>query len=199
MGERSEQKKRFIVEHARRVFMEKGYKNVTMKDIVEACEISRGGLYLYFGSVEEVFLAVMGREEEEADDIFSGTISEDASATEVLLLFFREQKKEILRKKETLSMAMYEYYFAGPAAQEENVTGQSPQAERFGEAARALTGLIRMGIESGEFYDVDAAATANHILFVLEGLRICAYTMGVTERMVDDELFAVAGGLIPEV
>ena len=31
-----------------------------MKDIVEACEISRGGLYLYFGSTAEIFLEVCG-------------------------------------------------------------------------------------------------------------------------------------------
>ena len=54
MSEKSAQKKRYIVETAREVFIEKGYKNVTMKDIVEACEISRGGLYLYFSSTNEV-------------------------------------------------------------------------------------------------------------------------------------------------
>ena len=50
MSEKSEQKKKLILETARKVFVEKGYKLVTMKDIVEACEISRGGLYLYFQS-----------------------------------------------------------------------------------------------------------------------------------------------------
>ena len=44
MGDKSAQKKKLIVERARRVFMEKGYKEVTMKDIVEECDISRGGL-----------------------------------------------------------------------------------------------------------------------------------------------------------
>ncbi|MDE5865799.1 MAG: TetR/AcrR family transcriptional regulator, partial [Lachnospiraceae bacterium] len=40
MGEKSVQKKQYILETARKVFVEKGFKNVTMKDIVEACEIS---------------------------------------------------------------------------------------------------------------------------------------------------------------
>ena len=40
MGDKSAQKQRYILEKARQVFMEKGYKLVTMKDIVEACEIS---------------------------------------------------------------------------------------------------------------------------------------------------------------
>ena len=52
MGEKSAQKKKYILDTARKVFVEKGYKSVTMKDIVEACGISRGGLYLYFDSTE---------------------------------------------------------------------------------------------------------------------------------------------------
>ena len=59
MGEKSLQKKKYILEKAREVFMEKGYKNVTMKDIVDACEISRGGLYLYFPGTRELFLEVL--------------------------------------------------------------------------------------------------------------------------------------------
>ena len=59
MGEKSVQKKRYILENARKVFMEKGFKKVTMKDIVEACEISRGGLYLYFESTNQIFLEVL--------------------------------------------------------------------------------------------------------------------------------------------
>ena len=55
MGEKSEQKRKFILETARRVFVEKGFKNVTMKDIVEACKISRGGLYLYFENTSQIF------------------------------------------------------------------------------------------------------------------------------------------------
>ena len=61
MGEKSIQKKRFILETARKVFVDKGFKKVTMKDIVEACEISRGGLYLYFESTGQIFLEVMNQ------------------------------------------------------------------------------------------------------------------------------------------
>ena len=54
MGERSLQKKQFILEKAREVFVEKGFRSVTMKDIVDACEISRGGLYLYFSLIQNL-------------------------------------------------------------------------------------------------------------------------------------------------
>lgn len=50
--------------------MEKGFKKVTMKDIVEACDISRGGLYLYFENTSQIFMEVLRMESEEADDVF---------------------------------------------------------------------------------------------------------------------------------
>ena len=35
------------------------FYKVTLKDIVEACGISRGGIYLYFDSVDEIFMEVI--------------------------------------------------------------------------------------------------------------------------------------------
>ena len=93
MGERSTQKRQLIIQAARRVFAEKGYKDVTMTDIVEACGISRGGLYLYFDNTGELFLEVMRAEEGMADDVFSGQLGEDAAAVDVLMVFFREPKR----------------------------------------------------------------------------------------------------------
>jgi AcrR family transcriptional regulator len=90
MGDKSLQKRKYILETARKVFMEKGYKNVTMKDIVEACDISRGGLYLYFGSTAEIFMEVLKMETQEADDVFSDNITEDATAADILMLFLKE-------------------------------------------------------------------------------------------------------------
>ena len=70
MGEKSEQKREYILKQAKEVFAKKGFRDVTMKDIVEACEISRGGLYLYFGSTEEIFREILLAElEDEGEDI----------------------------------------------------------------------------------------------------------------------------------
>ena len=68
MGKKSERKKEYIRETARKVFIEKGFKNVTMKDIVEACEISRGGLYLYYASTAELFVDVLKMEAADSGD-----------------------------------------------------------------------------------------------------------------------------------
>ena len=111
MGKKSERKKQYIRETARKVFIEKGYKNVTMKDVVEACQISRGGLYLYYASTQELFLDVLKMESEDTGDTFSEAISNNASPADILGLFLEEQKKELLRKEDTLVVATYEYAF----------------------------------------------------------------------------------------
>ncbi len=186
MGEKSLQKKRFILETARKVFMEKGYKSVTMKDIVEACEISRGGLYLYFGSTAEIFMEVLRMETEETDDVFSDSITEDATVADILMLFLKEQKRELLRKRNNLTVATYEYYFGETVPKKDNIL-----KHRFDAAVKIIEKLLEAGVENGEFYCEDCHGMARNIMFVLEGLKISAHTVGVTEDMVDEELIFI--------
>ncbi|MBO4750799.1 MAG: TetR/AcrR family transcriptional regulator [Lachnospiraceae bacterium] len=193
MGEKSIQKRKYILETARKVFVEKGFKKVTMKDIVEACDISRGGLYLYFESTSQIFQEVMKMETQEADDLFSDSIKEDATASDILLLFLREQKKELLRKKDTLTQAIYEFYFENQLPKKDNRL-----KKQFDSAVRIIEGLIEAGVESGEFYCEDPAGCARNIMFVLEGLKICAQTIGVTPEMVDREILYLFKNLCVE-
>lgn len=190
MGERSLQKKQLILEKAREVFVEKGFRNVTMKDIVDACEISRGGLYLYYANTEEIFLEVLAAESEKTEDVFSENVGKNATAAEIFAVFLKEQKKEILRSKKTLAVAAYEYAFADP---KNNVL-----KKRFHDGVTMLEKLLRMGAENGEFYDVDTRIAAKNVMYVLEGLKIASVTMGVSGETVDNELYMIMQGLMIE-
>lgn len=190
MGEKSIQKKKYILETARKVFMEKGFKKVTMKDIVEACEISRGGLYLYFESTSQIFLEVLKMETQEADDVFSDSITEDATAADILILFLQEQKKELLRKKDTLTQAIYEFYFENDLPKKDNIL-----KKQFDSAVKIIEKLIEAGVDNGEFYCEDCKGTARNIMFVLEGLKISAQTIHVTPEAVDREISFILRGL----
>lgn len=191
MSEKAVQKKKYILETARKVFMEKGFKDVTMKDIVEACEISRGGLYLYFADTGEIFIEVLKMETEEKDDVFSDSIGEDATAADILALFLKEQKKELLRRKNSLTVAIYEYFFANKVPKKENAL-----RKQFEEAVKIIEKLIEAGVEAGEFYCDDPRGAARNIMYVLEGLKIAAHTRGITEETVDREVLYIMQGLI---
>jgi len=190
MGDKSAQKKKYIVETARKVFMEKGFKKVTMKDIVEACDISRGGLYLYFENTSQIFMEVLRLESEEADDVFSQSIEEDATAADILLLFLKEQKKEILRKKDNLTQAIYEFYFENNLSRKDNVLRR-----QFDSAVKVIERLIETGVDNGEFECDDCEGIARNIMFVLEGLKISAQTIGVSPEDVDRELMFILRGI----
>ena len=194
MGEKSVQKKQHILGTARKVFVEKGFKNVTMKDIVEACEISRGGLYLYFDNTEQILLEILQMEAEEADDLFTGHISEEDTAADILTLFLKEQKKELLQKKDNLTVAVYEYSFS-----HQSTDKNSMMRRQFDAGVKVLEKLIEAGIASGEFYCENPKGAASNIMYVLEGMKINAQTFGITEKMVDEQLLYIMQGLIIDV
>ena len=190
MSEKSAQKKKYIIETARRIFMDKGYKEVTMKDIVEACQISRGGLYLYFSSTKELFEEVLKMEQEDA---FAESITEETTPTDILAIFLKEQKKELLNKQNSLGKATYEYFFANDIPGRDNLL-----KKQFDAAVHVLEGLIQEGVESGEFYCEDPRGCARNIMYLLEGLKIASHTRGISETAVDREIMYVMQGLVME-
>lgn len=193
MGEKSLQKRTYIVEKAKEVFQKKGYLSVTMKDIIEACEISRGGLYLYFDSVETVFKEVLRLESEETDDVFGPAILETATSAEILGLFLQEQKKELLKIEGNLSRAIFEYNFENKVLPKENA-----YRKKFDMAVRVIEKLIVQGIEEGDFYCEDPRGTARNMMYVIEGLRISSQTIGITEETVNREIRYLMRGISAE-
>lgn len=194
MGEKSLQKRQYILDTARKVFAEKGFKSVSMKDIVEACGISRGGLYLYFDSTEQILMEILRMEAQETDDLFAGHISEEDTSADILLLFLKEQKKELLQKKDSLTVAVYEYFFGHKTTDRNNTLRR-----QFDAGVKVIEKLIEAGIASGEFYCENPRGAASNIMYVLEGMKINAQTFGITEKMVDEQLLYIMEGLAIDV
>ncbi|MGN1315000.1 MAG: TetR/AcrR family transcriptional regulator [Lachnospiraceae bacterium] len=194
MGEKSEQKRMHILEKARSVFAQKGFKNVTMKDIVDSCEISRGGLYLYFGSTEEIFKEILLHQSEQDEEELSEEVSDESPMADLLMLFLKEQKIEILRRKEDILVATYEYFFANkPEKKSEHFL-----RSQFETAVMVLAKILEEGALRGEFYCPDAKTAAAGIMYHIEGMKICARTMGLSEGRVDRQLLYIIEGLVLE-
>ena len=194
MGEKSEQKREYILKKAKEVFAKKGFRDVTMKDIVDACEISRGGLYLYFGSTEEIFKEILAQDLENDGEELTGDLSQDATMAELLMLFLKEQKKIILRKKQDISIATYEFLFAN---KEEKKTAKMIRGQ-FETGIMVLNKILEEGVSREEFYCENTHAEATNIMYVLEGMKICAKTFGLSEGKVDQELLYLISGLVME-
>ena len=179
---KSEIKKRLILERSRDVFVEKGYQTVTMTDIVEVCNISRGGLYRYYKSTYEIFLEVLRIEQEEVGCGFSDGMKNGMSGVAILESFLQEQKHELLNKELSLMVAIYEFFFANRKNVEENTLKQ-----QFDSAVKMLSDLIQYGMNKGEFTIVDKNTVARTIVLLLEGIRVSLEVMDVTEELIDEQ------------
>lgn len=188
MGEKSLKKKNYIVEKAREVFCERGFSSVTMKDVVEACDISRGGLYLYFADTNEIFEAVLQAEYDALGKNFVG--EESDTAGDILLAYLLEQKKEILKKKDSIAMARYEFMYANRASKKDNLA-----KKKFQEELKALEKLIQTGVSTKWMVCDNPQIAARNIMFTLEGLRVVAQTTGLTADVMDKEIECIMGSV----
>lgn len=193
MGEKSARKKQFIIKKAREVFAQRGYKDVTMKDIVDACQISRGGLYLYFDSTKDIFLEVLHAKDDSEENVFAEAVNGKATSADLLALFLQEQKRELCNQENSLTVAIYEFFFANKMEKHEN-----PLHSQFDSAVRVIEKLIADGVRSGEFVCPDPKGAARNIMYVLEGLRVMSQTVGITEKTVNKEILYLMKGIINE-
>jgi TetR/AcrR family transcriptional regulator len=61
-----ENRKQQILEAGEKLFIQKGLQSTTMDEIANVCELSKGTLYLYYKSKEELFFSIINR----ACDVF---------------------------------------------------------------------------------------------------------------------------------
>lgn len=71
-----EEAKRRIVSVALDVFAEKGYDQTTMEDIGDRLGVSKGALYLYFKSKEELFRAITEQAQDQLREVLTDSFKE---------------------------------------------------------------------------------------------------------------------------
>lgn len=86
--EYKEEAKSRILEAANLVFSEKGYRQATMEDVAKKINVSKGALYLYFASKEELFEALCRNEPLALKNITYSTFIENRDPLESASIFF---------------------------------------------------------------------------------------------------------------
>jgi AcrR family transcriptional regulator len=174
-----------ILEAAKRVFIRKGFFETTMQDIVNECNISRGGLYRYFSSTEEIFKELLESDVNEDENAFNSFMQMDKDAYEILKAFIEGQCENILNIKDTLIPAAYEYFIR-------NIRdGEVSEflAKRHHAALMSLVRVIEYGIGRGQIpKEVDAKGICNCILAFIEGLIITAVATVVEEDVLRQQI-----------
>ena len=160
-----------------KLFAQRGFKDVTMKDICEATQLSRGGLYLHYGSPRQIFAEIiddlMGCQEDEFSEKISNNISAKTILTDVLERYEREMKDS----QGALSVAIYEFFSS------ENASENNALAKQYQKSRVMWRQLLEYGIERGEFNAVDVDAVFDLIVFSYQGVRMYSTLMQIDEEI----------------
>ena len=155
------ERRNHIVRCSAKVFTKKGYDRTNVRELIEACEMSAGTLYHYFGSKEEILYSIInnatsqqaGYMEDCANDL--ATISPTKALVDLMQRFNEwhddNQDTTLFACQETKNL---------PANARQNI---------FNSEARILTvfeKLLTRGIEAGEFNIDDPKLIAHDIVIL---------------------------------
>ena len=175
MAEKGNKTKQYIVKTAAGLFSQKGFTAVTMKDICEACNLSRGGLYRHFGSTKEIFIEVLERDKNDAEQSLDQAIAMGLSPKRLLEGFFQLQRDDIAYNNNRIEVAIYEFSIAYPDQKDY-------LSERFQSDVRVFSKLIEYGQKKGECRDGDSNIMAEHIVIFLEGMKLSSTIISLSEE-----------------
>jgi len=160
--ERKERRRQQILEAAKRVFAEKGFGAATLKDIIEEAGMSRGWIYLYYPTKEEIFEALLDHQDADHERYLAGLEASSTSVWELISASYSMRLNEWASSSDRgLMPAFYEYFLVGwrDEARRELLR------RRYEKGIVQFAGLLQTGIDRGEF---------NPVLGVLDISRLAA-------------------------
>ncbi|AEV94523.1 TetR/AcrR family transcriptional regulator [Pediococcus claussenii] len=189
--QRKQIKEKVILDSAKIIFQEKGFLDVTMRDIIEKANISRGGIYLYFKSVDEIFIAVLKQRNDHSLDNIRTDIESNISFSKLLNKYFDGQKDRLLNRVDSsLLRAVYEYYFT-----HKETSDRQFQQEQFNVIQQTILLILQYGVSSNALQSDHLDVISEQIMFLIEGLSVLALTGGITEQKIDSQFELIKSNL----
>jgi AcrR family transcriptional regulator len=159
-----DERRRQILQAALKVFARLGLDQARMDDIVTEAGLSKGALYWYFKSKDEIIIAILdslfGREVAELEALLAA----EGSARQRLLAFVDHALAD-LKATTRLAPVLYEFY----ALAFRNKTVRKALQADWRRYRAIAAPLIQQGIDRGEFRPIDAGQAANTLAALLEG------------------------------
>ena len=160
----SDERKNQIINAAEGVFTKKGFDEARMDDIAEETGLSKGTLYLYFKSKDDLIIAILDRmfqrEFKQLENLEQG----DLSATDAIWKLTDLITKDILSLIRLIPIV---YEFLALAFRNKYV--QKALKKYINRYLDILIPIIQRGIDSGEFRQVDAREVAIAGSAIIEG------------------------------
>jgi len=148
-----ENRRNTILKAARKLFFDRGFKSVTVDNIAEKSEVSKGSIYLCFESKEEIYTQILIAENIALYDRVKNFTAIEASASQLMQEFARIYVDYFLNDKELFRILMT---FMMQTGHMHLTQQQSAELIRStNQNITILSQIIQKGVDSGEFTPVD--------------------------------------------
>ena len=178
MGKKGEDTKKLIREKAACLFAQKGYKNVTMKDICAITGLSRGGLYRHYDSTQQIFSEIVDMLMNAQDNELSEKMAAGLPARQILEEILERYRMEMLDSSTSLSVAIYEFFSENFSDGQDNLL-----LRQYQYSVDMWNAFLSYGIERKEFREVDCREVIDMILFSYQGVRMYSIIMPLDEQI----------------
>jgi TetR/AcrR family transcriptional repressor of nem operon len=140
-------KRKEIIDVAQRLVYTKGYDQMSIQDILDELQISKGAFYHYFDSKGDLLEALIDRMRQEAEPIILPIINDpNLPALDKLHRFFDAGARwKTARKDYILSLTRVWY------ADDNALVRQKEQADLIRWATPLIVGIVRQGVQEGVF------------------------------------------------
>lgn len=173
----SDERKSQIINAAEDVFTKKGFDEARMDDIAEETGLSKGTLYLYFKSKDDLIIAILDRMIQGEFKQLESLNQDELSATDAIWKMTDLLTKDILG---WLRLIPIVYQFLALAFRNKYV--QLALKKYINRYLDILVPIIQRGVEAGEFRQVDAREAAIAMGAMIEGtLLLWVYDRSMIE------------------
>lgn len=166
----AEEAKTIILNHAKLLFIEKGYDRATMDDLCVSTQMSKGNLYHHFKNKEVLFLQLLTQHSEQMSQKWLRSAEQSTSPSEQLLemadLFGRDCESPLIQ-------ALEEY--AKTLSSESEALATLREITEV--AYRAIRQVLQKGIEQGVFINEDIETLSFGVMSTLAGATQLCLTM----------------------
>lgn len=193
MSLKGDKTKQNIREKAYQLFAEKGFKEVTMKDICEQTGLSRGGLYRHYESTEQIFLEIVNAFSDRQKNEVLTKIGQHIPAAAILEEVLSRYADEMMDSENSISLAVYEFYSNSAISKEENSVKKQYEVSKSTWAE-----LISYGIATKEFNCVNPESVFHVLVFAYQGVRMYSRLMKMDNDIPAQIIYEIKRLLLPE-
>ncbi len=167
-----EVRRRQILDAATECFYTKGYHGSSINDIVSASGMSKGNVYWYFTSKEEIFLAVLEEWSQKALADMTEDIEESGRSIKKMLHLIINRMQSYLHEERSWVLAYLEFTIA--AARNENGKVRQELERIFDKFKMNVMEILQASRESGEIanQDLDLESLSQVISLLYDSIMI---------------------------